>query len=83
MPEESHPRHWGHPKKIYRGSSGFGLSKLTGKSGMGGIVCRGRGTGAALDCKSRSAVYKGRVLPGSGEEGGAGETMPWEESIGY
>ena len=35
----------------------------------------------AVDCRSRSAGYKGRVLPGSGEEGGAGETKQGVEGI--
>ena len=35
-----------------------------------------------MDCRSRSAGYKGRVLPGSGEEGGAGETKPGVEGMG-
>ena len=35
----------------------------------------------AVDCRSRSTGYKGRVLPGSGEEGGAGETKPGVEGI--
>ena len=35
-----------------------------------------------MGCRFRSAVYKGRVLPGSGEEGGTGETKPVVESMG-